>query len=88
MITGKFQLKIKDRESAGIILGEMLKDVIKKQDRTNTIVLGIPTGGLIVAESIARRLNCRFDIFIVKRLRSPHNEELSIGAVAEDGTTY
>lgn len=88
MITGKFQLKIKDRESAGIILGEMLKDVIKKQDTTNTIVLGIPKGGLIVAESIARSLNCRFDIFVVKRLRSPHNEELSIGAVAEDGTTY
>ncbi len=66
----------------------MLKDVIKKQDRTNTIVLGIPKGGLIVAESIARSLNCRFDIFVVKRLRSPHNDELSIGAVAEDGTTY
>jgi predicted phosphoribosyltransferase len=87
-ITGKFQLKIKDRESAGIILGEMLMDVIKKQDRTNTIVLGIPKGGLIVAGSIARSLNCRFDMFIVKRLRSPHNDELSIGAVAEDGTTY
>jgi len=87
-ITGKFQLKIKDRESAGSILGGLLKDVIKKQDRANTIVLGIPKGGIIVAESIARSLNCRFDIFVVKRLRSPHNEELSIGAVAEDGTTY
>ena len=87
-ITGKFQLKIKDRESAGSILGGLLKDVIKKQDRANTIVLGIPNGGLIIAESIARSLNCRFDIFVVKRLRSPHNEELSIGAVAEDGTTY
>jgi len=87
-ITGKFQLKIKDRESAGNILGGILKDVIKKQDRTNTIVLGIPRGGIIVAESIARSLNCRFDVFVVRRLRSPHNEELSIGAVAEDGTTY
>lgn len=87
-ITGKFQLKIKDRESAGNILGGILKDEVKKQDRTNTLVLGIPKGGLIVAESIARRLNCGFDIFVVKRLRAPHNEELSIGAVAEDGTTY
>lgn len=87
-ITGKFQLKIKDRESAGNILGGILKDVIKKQDISNTIVLGIPKGGLIVADSIARSLNCAFDVLVVKRLRSPHNEELSIGAVAEDGTTY
>jgi putative phosphoribosyl transferase len=87
-ITGKFQLKIKDRESAGNILGGILKDVIKKQDRRNTVVLGIPKGGLIVAESIARSLNCGFDFIVVKRLRSPDNEELSIGAVAEDGTTY
>ena len=87
-ITGKFQLKIKDRESAGNILGGILKDVIKRQDRSNTIVLGIPKGGLIVADSIARSLNCGFDVLVVKRLRSPHNEELSIGAVAEDGTTY
>ena len=87
-ITGKFQLKIKDRVSAGNILGGILKDVIKKQDRSNTIVLGIPKGGLIVADRIARSLNCGFDVFVVKRLRSPHNEELSIGAVAVDGTTY
>jgi putative phosphoribosyl transferase len=87
-ITGKFQLKINDRESAGNILGGILKDVIKKQDRPNTVVLGIPKGGLIVAESIARSLNCGFDFFVVRRLRSPNNDELSIGAVAEDGTTY
>jgi putative phosphoribosyl transferase len=87
-ITGKFQLKIKDRESAGNILGETLKEKVKKEDRNNTLVLGIPRGGLIIAEIIARKLECGLDLFIVKRLRSPHNEELAIGAVTEDGTTY
>jgi predicted phosphoribosyltransferase len=87
-ITGKFQLKIKDRESAGNILGETLKDVVKKEDRNDTLVLGIPRGGLIIAEIIARKLACGLDLFIVKRLRSPHNEELAIGAVTQDGTTY
>ena len=87
-ITGRFQLKIKDRESAGNILGETLKEILKKEDRNNTLVLGIPRGGLIIAEIIARKLACGLDLSIVKRLRSPHNEELAIGAVTEDGTTF
>lgn len=87
-ITGKFQLKIKDRESAGNILGETLKEIVRKEDRNNTLVLGIPRGGLIIAEIIASKLVCGFDLVLVKRLRSPHNEELAIGAVTEDGTAY
>jgi putative phosphoribosyl transferase len=87
-ITGKFQLKIKDRESAGNILGDTLKETVKKDERNNTLVLGIPRGGLIVAEAIARKLACEFNLLVVRRLRSPHNEELAIGAVAEDCTTY
>ena len=85
---GRFQLKVKDRESAGNILGETLKKIVKKEDRNNTIVLGIPRGGIIIAEVIARKLACELDIFIVKRLRSPYNEELAIGAVTEGGTTF
>jgi putative phosphoribosyl transferase len=87
-VIGKFQLKIKDRESAGNILGEALKDVVKKEYRKDTLVFGIPRGGIIIAEIIARKLSCRFDLLISKRLRAPHNEELAIGAVMEDGTTY
>jgi len=87
-ITGKFQLKIKDRESAGNILGNALNGIVKKEDRNGILVLGIPRGGLVIAEIIARKLKCEFDLLMVKRLRAPHNEELAIGAVAEDGTTY
>jgi putative phosphoribosyl transferase len=87
-ITGKFQLKIKDRESAGNILGNALKGIVKKEDRNSTLVLGIPRGGLVIAEIIARKLKCEFDLLMVKRLRAPHNGELAIGAVTEDGTTY
>ena len=81
-------MKIKDRESAGNILGETLKEIVKKEDRNNTLVLGIPRGGLIIAEIIARKLACGLELIIVKRLRSLHNEELAIGAVTEDGTTF
>jgi putative phosphoribosyl transferase len=87
-ITGKFQLKIKDRESAGNILGSALKGIVQKEDIDSTLVLGIPRGGLVIAEIIARKLKCEFDLLMVKRLRAPHNDELAIGAVTEDGTTY
>ena len=88
-ISSKFQLKLRDRANAANILGQALKDVIKKeQERKGSIVLGIPRGGVIVGDIIARRLSCEFDIIIPRKLRAPHSEELAIGAVMEDGTTY
>ena len=88
VISNKFQLKFKDRESAGIILSESLKTIIKKDERKNTLVLGIPRGGVITADIIARKLYCKFDIIIVRKIHAPSNEELAIGAIMGDGTTY
>ena len=84
----RFQLKIKNRESAGNILAQTLKPVIKKEDRKDTVILGLPRGGLLIAEIIALKLSRRLDIIISKRLRAPHNDEVAIGAVTEDGTVY
>ena len=85
---GKFQLKIKNRESAGNILAGTLKDILKKVSGSDIIVVGLPRGGFVMAEIIARKLSCNLDMMISKRLRAPYNEEVAIGAVAEDGTTY
>lgn len=89
-IGGKFQLRLKDRVNAGNILGEALKDRIRKDQerRKNTIVLGIPRGGVVVADIVAKKLSCKFDIVIPRKLGAPHNEEVAIGAVVEDGTTF
>jgi putative phosphoribosyl transferase len=89
-INSKFHLRLKDRNSAGNILGEALKDIIKNEkERTEeTIVLGIPRGGVIVADVVAKKISCEFDIVIPRKLGAPHNEEVAIGAVMEDGTTY
>lgn len=88
MFFGKFQLKIKNRESAGNILAGTLKDILKKVNGPDILVVGLPRGGFIMAEIIARKLSCNLDMMISRRLRAPHNEEIAIGAVAEDGTTY
>jgi predicted phosphoribosyltransferase len=87
-IGNKFQLKFKDRESAGDILGEVLKDRIKEDERKNTLVFGIPRGGVLTADAVARKLRCKLDVIIPRKLRTPSNNELAIGAIMGDGTTY
>ena len=52
------------------------------------VVFGIPRGGVITADVIAQKLNASFDILIPRKIGAPHNQELAIGAVVEDGTTY
>lgn len=69
-------------------MGESLKDVVSKQEKSSLIVLGIPRGGVITADVVARKLSCKFDIIIPRKLTDPDNKEQAIGAIMEDGTTY
>lgn len=89
-ITSKFRLKIKTRETAGTILGEALKDIMDENERrTNSVVLGIPRGGVILAHVIFKKIGATsFDIVIPRRLCAPFNRELGIGAIMKDGTVY
>ena len=75
MIFDKFQFKFKDRVTAASILGESLKDKVKSDERRNTVVLGIPRGGVVTAEIVAKKLSCAFDIIIPRKLTDPHNKE-------------
>ena len=89
-ILNKFQLRFKNREWATNLLAESLKDVIKNEEITSkeVVVLGIPRGGVVTADVISKKLKTSFDILIPRKLGAPHNQELGIGAVMEDGTTY
>lgn len=87
-IRESFHLRLKDRQSAGNILGETLKDLIKKEDRKNCMVLGIPRGGVITGCHIAEKLGCKFGIIISQKISAPHNKELAIGAITGDGIVY
>jgi putative phosphoribosyl transferase len=84
------QITFKDRASAAIILSTMLKGGIKaKKDRQQQIlILGIPRGGIVVADVVAQKLNADFDILIPRKLRAPDNKENSIGAIMPDGSVY
>jgi predicted phosphoribosyltransferase len=81
-----FQLKFRDRLGAGEVLGNALKFIVKKSG--DNIVLGIPRGGVIVADIVARKLNADFDVVIARKLTAPDNKENAIGAIMPDGYTY
>ena len=94
-ISRKFQLKFKDRVAAGSILAEILKVTLKKEkSEQHIVVLGVPRGGVMTADSVARKLSkaafksVDFDIIMPRKLTDRDNKEQAIGAVMEDGTTY
>jgi predicted phosphoribosyltransferase len=77
-------VKFRDRAEAGNLLAERLA----KKVYDPAVVLGIPRGGIILADIVAKRLGADFDIVIPRKMGAPENEELAIGAVMEDGTSY
>ena len=48
------------------------------------MVVGLARGGVVVAAHIARSLAAPLDILVVKKIGSPFNPELAVGAVAPD----
>ena len=53
----------------------------------DVIVIGIPRGGAIAADVVAKKLSADFDLVISKRLLAPHSAR-SIGAMMSDGSIY
>jgi putative phosphoribosyl transferase len=54
-------------------------------DRRDTIVLALPRGGVPVGYEVARTLRAPLDVFVVRKLGAPGNEELAMGAIASGG---
>jgi len=52
---------------------------------SDPVVLGIPRGGVVTAAVIAERLGAPLDVVLARKLRSPEQPELAIGALTEDG---
>lgn len=68
-----------NRSEAGKELAQHLESLKDK----NQIVLGIPRGGVEVAVEIARFIKAPLDVIIVRKIGSPFEKELAIGALAE-----
>jgi len=71
-----------DRTAAGKILAAELQQFA---NRTDVIVLALPRGGVPIAYEIAQKLKLPLDVFIVRKLGVPGQEELAMGAIASGG---
>ncbi len=74
-----------DRRDAGKKLAKELEGRYKDK---HALVLGIPRGGIPIAYEVARALNADLSVVITKKLPHPSQEELAIGAAAEDGSFF
>ena len=54
-------------------------------NRSDLLVLGLPRGGVPVAYEVARELHAPLDVFLVRKLGVPGQEELAMGAIASGG---
>ena len=75
---------IKDRVEAGQLLG----DKLIKCNLESPVVLAIPRGGVILGHEISKKLGCKLDVVISKKITPHENPEYAIGAITHDGTLY
>jgi putative phosphoribosyl transferase len=71
----------KDRVEAGRKLAEALKRYRGK----DIVVLGIPRGGVVVANEVAKELEAPLDIVVSRKIEAPGEPEFALGAVTQEG---
>jgi putative phosphoribosyl transferase len=78
--------RFRDRRHAGQSLGWRLVDAgVLDTCPEPRVVLGLPRGGVPVAGEVARILAAPLDVFLVRKLGVPGQEELAMGAIASGG---
>jgi predicted phosphoribosyltransferase len=70
-----------DRGDAGRRLAEALDDFAG----IHPVVVGLPRGGVVVADHVARTLDAVLDVVVVRKLGVPAQPELAFGAIGEGG---
>jgi putative phosphoribosyl transferase len=73
-----------DRFAAGRVLASKLGEFSRRSD---VVVLALPRGGVPVGYEVAQALHAPLDVFVVRKLGTPGQEELAMGALASGGIT-
>lgn len=71
-----------DRRDAG---RELAAALAGRWPDSRVIVLGLPRGGVPVAAEVAEALEAPLDVFVVRKLGTPGQPELAMGAIASGG---
>lgn len=75
-----------DRVDAGRRLAEQLLE--RGYMGEDTLVLGLPRGGVPVAYEVSSALGAPLDVWVVRKVGAPGFQELGLGAVAEGGIAF
>jgi putative phosphoribosyl transferase len=78
----EIDLPLRNRIQAGRALGAALGAY---RGRSDVLVLALPRGGVPVACEVADALGTQVDLIIVRKLGTPGQEELAMGAIASGG---
>ncbi|SHF24427.1 Predicted phosphoribosyltransferase [Modicisalibacter ilicicola DSM 19980] len=78
------ELPFANRRAAGRALAERLAASARTDE---TVVLGLPRGGVPVAAEIAQVLKAPLDVMVVRKLGVPGHEEFAMGAIASGDIT-
>jgi len=76
------RFRFRDRHDAGRRLATELRVYANRPD---VLVLALPRGGVPVGFEVATALNVPLDVFVVRKLGLPWQQELAIGAIASGG---
>lgn len=74
-----------NRQDAGKKLGGKLAAY---KDKKEVVIFGIARGGVIVAKEVASFLRDSLQVLVIKKIGSPYNPELAVGAVAPQNTVF
>ena len=68
--------------------GRLLAGELAEYRGQNPVVLGIPRGGIVVADELAVALDGELDMVLAHKLTTPGEGELALGAVSEGGQIF
>ena len=75
-------VRFQNRTEAGRLLAKKLQAFANRSD---VVVLALPRGGVPVGFEVATVLHAPLDVFLVRKLGVPGQEELAMGAIASGG---
>jgi putative phosphoribosyl transferase len=78
----------RNRQHAGFLLARQVWRMANQDrpfDASQSMVVGLPRGGVTVALEIALALGCPLDVLVSKKIGAPDQPELAVGAVTSDG---
>ena len=78
-------IRFKDRVDAG---KKLVSKLLRYKNNPNAIVIGLPRGGVPVAFEVAKALRLSLDIIVARKIVSPAQPELALGALSQEGFTF